>query len=302
MVFRSFWRRDPHMTVWLRSRVVGLLVATVFANGCGDTQGVPPEGIPASGGSSAEQATRGSGGVGGTVVVAPLDSGPIAADQICPSLARAACEGAHRCCSTFAGTDAAITDCLAAQTTQCQTQLLPLVSDTRSGYDPQAAAAAVSTYRTALATCDLSFVEYASARDGLLRMFAGTVAAGGACPPADLNDGAAIVSCLAPAICHVAGVGGARLTGICEPVSASTRPCLLDTECDPHLSLRCDFNSPVSGNVSSSGEEGLGLHGHCVARLADGTACARATECTSLVCENKRCAPRTSDRVYCLAH
>ena len=100
------------MTGCSRSRVVGLLVATVFANGCGDTQGGPPTGIPASGGSSAEQASLGSGGTGGTVVVAPLDSGPITADQICPSLARAACEGARRCCSTFAGTDAAIADCL----------------------------------------------------------------------------------------------------------------------------------------------------------------------------------------------
>jgi hypothetical protein len=53
--------------------------------------------------------------------------------------------------------------------------------------------------------------------------------------------------------------------------------------------------------AAAGSEQSLGLHGHCVARLADGAKCARATECTSLVCENNACVPRTVDRVYCVA-
>lgn len=228
-------------------------------------------------------------------------SGPIPGDRICDALAHAVCDGARLCCSTFAAGDAALTDCVSKQTTKCQSDLMPLVSDSRAAYNPALGAAAVTQFATLAATCDPSLVDFASVRDGLLSMFAGTVARGAACPPHDVNDSPAIVSCVGGGICHVAGIGGAMLTGTCDAVRASARPCVVDLECDAHQALRCDFNSPVSGNVSSSGEQNLGLHGHCVARLADGASCARATECTSLVCQNKHCVARTTDRVYCAA-
>lgn len=228
--------------------------------------------------------------------------GPIPGDRICDALAQAVCTGARGCCSTFAASDAALTDCVSKQTAKCQTDVSPLVADSRAAYDPALGAAAVAQFARLASTCDLSLVDFASVRDGLLSMFAGTVARGAACPPHDVNDSPAIVSCMAGGICHVAGIGGAMLTGTCDAVRGSARPCVVDMECDPQQALRCDFNSPVPGNVSSKGEQDLGLHGHCVARLADGASCARATECTSLVCQNKHCAARTKDRVYCPAN
>ena len=293
----------PTVATTTRSATVGWLVTLALYAGCVDTGATTSPGARSSGGSGAAPAspTGGTGGrAGGDPASQSLASGVISPDRICAALAQAACEGAKRCCSTFTPTDAAIADCTSAQTARCQTQMMPLVSDPRSGYDAHAAATVVASFNASVATCDLRLVEFASARDGLLGMFAGTVASAGACPPADLNDGAAVVSCATPGICHIAGVGNARLTGTCGSLRPAADPCLLDTECDPARSLRCDFNSPVPGTISSRGEEALGLHGHCVARLADGAACARATECSSLVCENKHCVPRTPDRVYCL--
>jgi hypothetical protein len=261
----------------------------------GSGGGSAAAGISGAGGSS------GTGGVQGAVTGASGGATPtaIAPADLCDALARAACEGAQRCCQAPAQP---IATCITAQVSSCQKQLMPMISDARSGYNPAAAAHVIATFQSMASTCDPALVDWASPRTGLLGMFAGTVKSQGSCPPKDTSDGAAVVSCSGAEICHIAGVGQARLTGVCGLPRASAATCLIDTECDPAQQLRCDFQSPVAGNVaSSSGEQSLGLHGHCVARLADGAKCARATECSSLVCENKLCVPRTVDRVYCVA-
>jgi hypothetical protein len=262
-------------------------------------------GVGAVAGSTGAGGSAGTGGAqgaqpgasGGTTAAATPTA--IAPADLCDALARAACEGAQLCCHAPAQP---LATCITAQVSSCQKQLMPMISDARSGYSPEAAAHVIATFQSMASTCDPALVDWASPRTGLLGMFAGTVKSQGSCPPKDTSDGAAVVSCSGAEICHIAGVGQARLTGACGLPRASAAPCLIDTECDPGQQLRCDFQSPVAGNVAStSSEQSLGLHGHCVARLADGAKCARATECSSLVCENKLCAPRTVDRVYCVA-
>lgn len=266
-------------------------------------------GAAGSGGGSAAAGTTGAGGATGTGGAPGAVTGAsggatatptaIAPADLCGALAQAACEGAQRCCQAPAQPLAA---CVTAQVSSCQKQLMPMISDARSGYSPEAAAHVIATFQSMASTCDPALVDWASPRTGLLGMFAGSVKSQGSCPPKDTSDGAAVVSCSGAEICHIAGVGQARLTGTCGLPRASAATCLIDTECDPAQRLRCDFESPVAGNVAStSAEQSLGLHGHCVARLADGAKCARATECSSLVCENKLCVPRTVDRVYCVA-
>jgi hypothetical protein len=260
-------------------------------------------GASASTGGAAGAAVVGGGGGGAAGDGAGGSVSPsatsIAGGGLCAALAQAACEGAQRCCQAPAQPLAA---CVTQQLGSCQQQLMPLISDARSGYDPVAGADVIARFQSLASTCDPGLVDWASPRTGLLGMFAGTVASGGSCPPRSTTDGAAVVSCMGAEICHIAGVGQAHLTGTCGLPRASSGTCLIDTECDPGQQLRCDFESPVSGGVAAAGsEQSLGLHGHCVPRLAEGAKCARATECTSLICENKACAPRTVDRVYCIA-
>lgn len=252
--------------------------------------GGAPAATSASGGATGTGGATPAPGTGGATSIAPAD--------LCGALADAACQGAARCCQAPAQP---LATCVSAQQSSCQKQLMPMISDARSGYDPVAAAHVIATFQAMASTCDPALVDWASPRTGLLGMFAGTVKSGGSCPPKDTNDGAAVVSCSGAEICHIAGVGQPRLTGTCGLPRPSAATCLIDTECDPVALLRCDFNAPVAGNVpTSSSEQSLGLHGHCVPRLADGAKCARATECSSLICENKVCAPRTVDRVYCI--
>jgi hypothetical protein len=300
--------------------VLGFLATFLFA-GCGTDAGGPlPSVTPGTGGgltdpagtggltgdnpgmgmSSGGSSSSGSGGGGGTAV----DQNPsamISVDQMCTELSRAACEGAQACCSTVVTGASAMASCISQQTAKCRTQLQNIASDRRAGYDPLVAGQSVAMFRSLASTCDPNLVEWGSDRNGLLAMFSGTVASGGACVPSDINDGAAVMSCQTPAICHVAGVGQTKMTGTCGALRGSSAPCVVDTECDPQQQLRCDFNSLVPGGVTSpASEKTLGLHGHCVPRLADGNKCARATECSSLVCESKVCVTRTTDRVYCV--
>jgi hypothetical protein len=313
---RSVLRRigAPGSLLFTAGFVLGFL-ATALLGGCGTDAGGPlTSPTPGTGGDPIDRAGTGgtttTGGVtgeepgSGGAAGASTDQNPallVTADRMCAELSRAACEGAQACCSTAVAGASALATCVSQQTAKCRADLQSIAGDRRAGYDPAVAAQSVAMFRMLASTCDPSLVEWASERNGLLAMFSGTVAAGGACMPTDLDDGAAVMSCQTPGICHVVGVGQMKMSGTCGALLGPSAPCVIDTECDPQQQLRCDFNSPVSGGVTSpASEKTLGLHGHCVPRLADGSKCARATECASVGCESKVCVARTIDRVYCV--
>ena len=217
----------------------------------------------------------------GTGTDTGTDTGPVDGDDFCEVLSQIMCEAEVDCCTNTDWDYDSVADCLADQVPQCETDLQALIDDSRTAYDPARARQVLDALASDTASCDLGISQwFVSREDGLLSVFAGTVANGGDCSPANADDGGAILSCTNGNACRVMPI---PLSGTCGAHKTAMQQCVTHFECEETL-----WCTAMSGGL-----------GQCQARKANAESCTETIECDSLQCEAGSCVAATVDLVYC---
>lgn len=216
---------------------------------------------------------------GCTLVNAPSDhtGGEIELDQFCPIYADIVCRAHLDCCPTPM---VSYDDCLSAVAGDCQEGLVPLATDPRTGYSPDAAARVVAQGSALAASCDLGIVDFFVRRDGLQGALAGTVEPGGACMDATGFEAPAMWSCTDLTQSCRPGAPSWR----CAPRSPAGEACFIDFDCQE--GTYCDALV-------------IGIMGTCRPQGATAATCTKDTQCQSLICEGGSCLARDVTNTYC---
>lgn len=121
------------------------------------------------------------------VVNDPAEHGPapLPAGQFCEEFASVFCDAIEcgSCAPAPTELEALREGCTEEYSSFCGVLYGPLISDGRTGYDPEEMAVQLAIGRSLVAQCDETFWEWASSFDGLFSGFQGTVDRGGACDP-----------------------------------------------------------------------------------------------------------------------
>lgn len=216
----------------------------------------------------------------------PVETGPpVTPEALCSQLAAIVCDASESCCEV-AG---AAPGCEADQELRCMESLGAMVADPRVGYVPERAGFLLAQVRERATGC---FHESFDLAD-LDVIFAGTVPDGGDCSPGAI-DGVvrsaelhrAAVACEDFATCRIRLAWDDTPIGTCEP-----RGMAGDDRCShPYDCTQGSFCDLPDGWR-------VGDWGRCLARRADGWACASGFECASGYCGEGACgAPSAHDR------
>jgi hypothetical protein len=176
--------------------------------------------------------------------------------------------------------------CLRDVATFCAEDLLPLLEDPRTAFDPVRAASVLREGGELGLACDLRYADWLDAFErGLLSTMRGTVPRGALCT---VEDAAGFFSCRDGA-CLPAGDQFR-----CAARACVGEPCIADVE-------EADYGCGDDLYCASRGDGTFA----CAARLADDAPCERDSQCASRICRRasptspRRCAFRNATNVFC---
>lgn len=214
----------------------------------------------------------------GTEPDSALPPGPIDGEQYCSTAAELFCDARQRCCS-MAGTETRV-DCVDRTRRGCTSAYYDFLVDRRTGYDPDIAASELGVAQALALDCDIGILDWLSRRDGVLRMFQGTIPRNGECYTlSNPTDVVGAVSCVT-GTCRVSG-----LRGVCGAFGEVGEDCAFDFECAD--GLYCVGR--------------IGRSNGCAERKPLMEPCTEHRECSSYFCGTAgSCAVPTQDEVYCI--
>ncbi len=214
-------------------------------------------------------------------------------EQACAELGLLVCGAVLRCCPILIGytqerLDELRTRCLASYEASCMENLVPVLADPRTGFDPVRAATVIAEGNALAADCNLGYADWTTSFErGLYSAMHGTIETGGTCT---YEEGAGLFSCR---------------DGACLPAPITFAPVCADRACEGEPCVGdYDLADYGCGDELFCAPSGSGFA--CARRLVEGATCTRDTQCASRLCLGAveggapgACAARTIDNVYC---
>jgi len=210
---------------------------------------------------------------------------PVSATDFCTRIAEVACSGYLSCCDTHMGD---MPSCVTSLSMRCSSELGPVLTDARAGYDPNVAAQVIAEGQMLVGSCRVEIVNWYNSRTGLQRVFQGTFPGGAMCSMS-ASDLAAYFSC------HdlMQGCIGSGSNFHCTARLQTGMPCFVGPDC-------------VDGDYCMGGAPLIGIAGHCAQRENNGSTCMADGDCMSYLCNTTvtphRCALLDRQSAYCGFH